>query len=194
LFYRPSDGVTYIGLSNGDGTFRFIGQNFSPGFTSVAVADYNGDGISDVIAYNSQTTPYNAYLLLGDSTGHFSAGSSLFFGPGYSVYPADLNGDGKADFILYRPSDGTVYVAIGNGTSFTYHYLLFSPGFTSFKIGDVNGDGIPDLVVYNSANAAGYLLLGDGTGNFPNAYSLFFGRGSTSSICGTSMATASRTC
>lgn len=176
LFYRQSDGAATLGLSNGDGTFTFIPQIFSPGFTSVAVADYNGDGFSDVIVYNNQTAPYNAYLLLGDGTGHFNA-SSLFFGSGYTVYPSDLNSDGNSDFILYRPSDGTVYVAISNGTSFSYHYNLFSPGLTSFKIGDVNGDGFPDLVLYDANNAMGYLLLGDGAGNFPTVYSLFFGPG-----------------
>jgi len=176
LLYRPSDGAAYLALSNGDGMFTFIAQVFSPGFTSIAVADYNADGFSDIIAYNNQTPPYNAYLLLGDGAGHFT-GSSLFFGGGYTVLPADLNADGKSDFILYRPSDGTVYVAISNGTSFTYHYLLYSPGFTAFKIGDVNGDGFPDLVLYNSVNAIGYLLLGDGTGNFPSGSSLFFGPG-----------------
>jgi len=177
LLYRKSDGLATIALSNGDGTFTYIGQTFSPGFTSVAVGDYNGDGISDVIVYNNQTSPYVAYYLQGDGTGHFVSGTGLFFGGGYNVYPADLNGDGKSDFILYRPNDGTVYVATSNGTSFSYHYLLYSPGFTAFKIGDVNGDGIPDLVLYNNVNANGYLLLGDGQGNFPTGYSLFFGPG-----------------
>jgi len=177
LFYNQQTGTAYIGLSKGDGTFNFVGQNFNAGFTTVAVADYNGDGISDVILYNNQTSPYVAYYQQGDGTGHFVNGTGLFFGGGYSVYPADLNADGKSDFILYRPSDGTVFVAISNGTNFTYHYLLYSPGFTSFKIGDVNGDGFPDLVLYNSVNTNGYLLLGDGQGNFPTGFSLFFGPG-----------------
>jgi len=177
LLYRKSDGAASVALSNGDGTFNFIGQTFSAGFTNVAVADYDGDGVSDVILYNNQTVPYNAYYLPGDGTGHFTSGSSLFFGGGYSLFPADLNGDGKSDFILYRPADGTVFVAISSGPSFTYRYLLYSPGFTSFKIGDVNGDGFPDLVLYNSVNAVGYLLLGDGAGNFPAGSSLFFGPG-----------------
>ena len=177
LFYRQTDGTAYVALSKGDGTFNFIAQNFSPGFTTVAVADYNGDGISDVILYNNQTPPYVAYYLPGDGTGHFVGGTGLFFGGGYSLYPVDLNADGKSDFILYRPTDGTVYVAINNGTSFTYHYMLFSSFFTSFKIGDVNGDGFPDLVLYNNVNAIGYLLLGNGTGNFTSVFSLFFGPG-----------------
>jgi len=177
LLYRQSDGAASVALSKGDGTFTFIGQTFSAGFTSVAVADYNGDGISDVILYNNQTSPFNAYYLPGDGTGHFGGGTGLFFGGGFAVYPADLNADGKSDFVLYRPSDGTVFVAISNGTSFTYHYLLYSPGFTSFKIGDVSGDGFPDLVLYNSNNAIGYLLFGDGAGNFPTGQSLFFGPG-----------------
>lgn len=177
LLYRKSDGAASIALSNGSGGFTFIAQTFSPGFTSVAVADYDGDGISDVIVYNNQTPPYNAYYLRGDGAGHFLAGTGLFFGSGFTVYPADLNADRKSDFILYRPADGTVFVALSNGTGFSYHYLLYSPAFTSFKIGDVNGDGFPDLVLYNAVNANGYLLLGDGAGNFPTVYSLFFGPG-----------------
>jgi len=127
--------------------------------------------------YNNQTFPYNAYLLFGDGTGHFTSGGALYFGGGFNVYPADLNKDGKTDFVLYRPSDGTAFIAISAGTSFTYTYQLYSPGFTAFKIGDVNGDGFPDLVLYNNVNANGYLLLGDGKGSFPNASSLFFGPG-----------------
>jgi hypothetical protein len=194
LLYRESDGAASVGLSNGDGTFTFISQTFTAGFTSVAVADYNGDGISDVILYNNQTPPYAGYYFLGDGTGHFTSqgmvftdeidgsleflpGGNVFFGAGYTVYPADLNADGKSDFILYRPSDGLVYVVISNGASFTYHPLLYSPGFTSVKIGDVTGDGFPDLVLYNSVTGAGYLLVGDGAGDFTASYSLSFGTG-----------------
>jgi len=177
LWYRQTDGLATVALSNGDGTFNNVGQTFSPGFTTVAVGDYNGDGTSDVILYNNQVAPYNAYLLLGNGTGNFTSSGSLFFGQGFNVYPADLNADGKTDFVLYRPSDGTTFVAMSSGTSFTYTYNLYSPGFTAFKIGDVNGDGFPDLVLYNSANANGYLLLGDGQGHFPNSSSLFFGSG-----------------
>lgn len=50
--------------------------------------------------------------------------------------------------------------------------MLFSLGFTKFKISDVNGDGFPDLILYNSVNAIGYLLLGDGAGSFPTGYSV----------------------
>jgi len=177
LLYRQSDGAATVALSQGDGTFTFVGQIFSPGFTSVVIGDFNGDGISDVIVYNNQTSPFNAYLLPGDGSGHFASGTGLFFGGGFVVYPADINVDGKTDFILYRPTDGTVFVALSSGTSFTYHYLLYSSGFTAFKIADANGDGFPDLVLYNATNAIGYLLLGDGAGNFPTGTSLFFGPG-----------------
>lgn len=195
LLYRPTDGAAYVALSNGDGTFTFIGQNFSAGFTSVAVADYNGDGVSDVMLYSSQNFPFYSYYL-GDGTGHFnSAGiivinetdgrlgeefdGSVFYEGGYTVYPADLNSDGKGDFVLYRPTDGTVVVAISSGDSFTYYHTLTDPGITAFKIGDVNGDGFPDLVLYNSVSGAATLFLGDGAGNFPTSFSLTFGTGYT---------------
>ena len=177
VLYRASDGAAAVGLSTGNGTFNYIGQTFSPGFTSVVVGDFNGDGNSDLIVYNNATSPYVAYLLLGDGTGHFVNSGSLFFGGGFTLIPADLNVDGKTDLVLYRPSDGTVFIALSNGSGFSYHYQLFSSNFTTFKIGDVNGDGNPDFVLYNSANAIGYLLLGDGAGNFTFSNSLFFGPG-----------------
>jgi len=175
LLYRPSDGSTYVALSNGDGSFTYIAQNFSPGFTSVVVGDFSGDGFSDVIAYNSQTT--NGYLLLGDGTGHFPHSYGLSLGGGYNVYTGDFNVDGKMDILIYNPSSGAAYVGISNGTGFTFKGLIFSAGFTAVKIGDVNGDGFPDLVLYNNVNANGYLLIGDGSGNFPTGSSLFFGPG-----------------
>ena len=177
LFYRKSDGAASVALSNGDGTFSFIVQTFSPGFSSVVVGDFNGDGISDVVVYNNATSPYVAYLLFGDGAGHLVNGIGLFFGGGFTLFSADLNSDGKTDLVLYRPADGTVLIALSSGTGFSYHYQLYSPNFTAFKIGDVNGDGHPDFVLYNAANAIGYLLLGDGAGNFSFSSSLFFGPG-----------------
>lgn len=177
LLYRQSDGAAAVALSSGDGTFNYIGQTFSSGFTSVVVGDFNGDGISDVVVYNNATSPYVAYLLFGDGSGHFVNATSLFFGSGFTLFPVDLNVDGKTDLVLYRPTDGTVYIALSNGAGFSYHYQLYNSGFTAFKIGDVNGDGNPDFVLYNSTNALGYLLLGDGTGNFTFSNSLFFGSG-----------------
>jgi len=177
LLYRQSDGAAAVALSNGDGTFTYVGQAFSPGFTSVVVGDFNGDGISDVVVYNNATSPYVAYLLFGDGAGHFVNGIGLFFGGGFTLFPGDLNVDGKTDLVLYRPTDGTTFIALSNGTGFNYQYQLYSPNFTSFKIGDVNGDGNPDFVLYNANNGIGYLLLGDGAGNFPSNNSLFFGPG-----------------
>ena len=177
LLYRQSDGAVAAGLSRGDGTFTFLPQNFSPGFTSAVVGDYNGDVVSDVILYNNQTPPYNAYLLPREGTGQFAPSTGLFFGSGFVVYPADLNVDGTTDFISYRPADGTVFVAISGGESFTYRYVVYSPRFSAFQIDDVNGDGFPDLVLYDATNAYGHLLLGDGSGNFTSSASLFFGPG-----------------
>jgi hypothetical protein len=64
--------------NSGVGGFAFTPLLFSPGFTSVRLADYSGDGNAD---FNFQ---------------------SLFWSLGYDVVePQDGNGDGKIDIFHY---------------------------------------------------------------------------------------------
>ena len=122
LLYRQSDGAAAAGLSS-DGTFTFLPQNFSPGFTSVVVGDYNGDGISATNTYG--------HLLLGDGSGNFTSSASLFFGPGMDgVDLRYFNGDGKQDVLLYGTADGTSFTGLisSSGLGFGYTYNYFGPG------------------------------------------------------------------
>ena len=86
-------------LGNGDGTFQakqVLRHGNQP--MSVAVADFNGDGKSDLVTadYGDNT----ASVLLGNGNGTFQAKQS--FGTGSepcSVAVADFNGDGKSDLV-----------------------------------------------------------------------------------------------
>ena len=176
-------------LGNGDGTFQNANTigSFSPVTpTSVAVADFNGDGKPDVaislftgLQDISSTGLYDSIaVLLGNGDGTFQA--PLFAqSPGnnnYKVAVADLNNDGKPDLITRTGLPETIYVSLGNGDgTFLPAYAVWSPpntiyesvasGLSSFAIGDFNNDGNLDIAA--DANGARVeILLGSGTGVF----------------------------
>lgn len=116
---RGSDNVSVL-LGRGDGTFKKVilastgssnpkdpNAPRSPGAGpySVAVVDFNLDGVPDVITANFMTG--NATVLLGIGDGHFEApidaGATGKFS--YGVAVGDFNGDGKPDFATANAAD-----------------------------------------------------------------------------------------
>jgi len=142
-------------LGNGDGTFR-VGRLFStelPGYSnlnmpvSIAVADLDGDGNTDIIAPISY--PAVAEVFYGNGDGTFDGPFLLQLAGAYTqIAIADFNKDGKPDLAL---SDGNLIAIIHNQGNRTFgpevHYLAGPVG--SFVVQDLNGDGYPDIVVAN---------------------------------------------
>ena len=165
LLYDPSLGQSYTALSNGNGTYSYIPNLFTPAFDTLRTGDFNGDGKADLVLYNSHNAL--AYIGMSNGTGTF-AFQSLFWSPGYAfVEPGDLNGDGKTDFALYNSATGTMYTGISNGDgTFTYKYTLISKGYTFLRLADFTGNGYADIFLYNATNGSAYLGVGDRTGGF----------------------------
>ena len=97
---RGSDNISVL-LGRGDGTFRKAitsSTGAGSGPYSLAVADFNKDGVPDVITANFMGS--NASVLLGIGDGHFEdpidAGPTGSFC--YGVAVGDFNGDGTLDF------------------------------------------------------------------------------------------------
>src|SRR5262249_37311349 len=95
---------------NGDGTFS-PGENVSAGVgpNSVVVADFNGDGLSDLAVGNRRS--HNFSILLSRGNGTFEAAQP--FGPGNDPIPltvGDFNGDALAD--LVAPHSGTRLISV----------------------------------------------------------------------------------
>jgi FG-GAP-like repeat len=167
-------------------SFGFAGVTFQPpvsysvgqGPVSIAVADFNGDGIADLAVANY--TANTVSILLGSGKGTFRPQVSYATNTGpTTVVAADFNGDGKGDLAVYNiqfPGSGgnidyiSVLIGKGDGTfqpRVDYSYGT-SLGEGSLTVGDFNGDGKLDMAAANSGHATGEveIFLGNGDGTF----------------------------
>ena len=168
------NGTVTILLGKGNGTFKqaanspiAVGNN--P--WSVAVGDFNGDGIPDLAVANFVDNTVSILLGVGDGT--FTTGSLVTVGNApNAVVAGDFNGDGKADLAVVNSYDSTITILLGNGDG-TFKAASSSPipvpYAYSLAVGDFNGDGIQDLAaVCNGSDIE--ILLGNGDGSFNVSY------------------------
>ncbi len=82
---------------------------------SVAVGDFNDDGVQDLAAAVQGTN--NVSVLLGKGNGTFQAGRSFPDGGSNprSVVVADFNGDGQQDLAVANQGTNNVSLLLGNG-------------------------------------------------------------------------------
>ncbi|MCF3586289.1 FG-GAP repeat domain-containing protein [Planktothrix agardhii] len=134
--------------------------------SSVAWADYNGDGKPDLLLTGEDGLySYNRISKLYKNTGNgFTEDTSVSLPGVYwsSVAWADYNGDGKQDFLLtgWDNSDNKIsklYKNTGNG--FTEDTSVFLPGVgdSSLAWADYNGDGKQDFLLTGGDNS-GYRI------------------------------------
>jgi hypothetical protein len=164
-------------LGNGDGTFTPAANSpVSAGIypDSIAVGDFNRDGIPDLAVVNDNASLMT--ILLGNGDGTFYAAPSSPVTVGYnstSVAMGDFNGDGKPDLAVSSFIDSAMTILLGNGDgTFTPATKSpFSAGYNpqSVAVGDFNGDGIADLAVANAGVSPVIILLGNGDGTFTPA-------------------------
>ena len=179
---NANDGTISILLGNGDGTFKPRSTYSLPNIASVinttptdiAIGDFNGDGIPDLIVSGTYLNGV-VDVMLGDGTGAFPSANltqvTVGNGPS-SVAVGDFNGDGKLDFAVTNQSDRTISVmkGSGNGTTFTQFAAAFSTGAgsspSSIVAADFNGDGKLDLAVAESGLSRIGVFTGVGNGTF----------------------------
>src|SRR5262249_29697516 len=174
-------------LGNGDGMFQ-AAVNFGAGVgpRSVAVGDFNGDGVQDLAVANFLFFYTDFVVLFGSGSGMLQGAGNFGAGdfPG-AVAVGDLNGDGVQDLAVVNGGFGSndVSVLLGNGDGTFQAAVNFGAGVTpvSVAMGDFNGDGVRDLAVANffiSNNVS--VLLGNGDGTFQAGVSFGAGRFSRS--------------
>jgi hypothetical protein len=149
-----------------------LGYFGASGFTPV-VGDWNGDGKTDIGAYN----PANGAWYL-DANGNYNwdgmpADRFGFFGAaGFTPVVGDWTGDGRAKVGVYNSANAAWYLDANNnlnwdGTPADRSGLYGAPGYVPF-VGDWLGDGIARAGVFDAANGVWCLdlngnLVWDGT-------------------------------
>ena len=172
-------------LGKGDGTFQApVLYAAGGGPRSIALGDFNGDGVPDLAVASGNTVS----ILLGKGDGTFQAARS--YGPmGSSLVVADFNRDGIPDVAVANAWTKNVSILLGNGDG------TFQPAQSyavadfpiSVAAGDFNGDGIPDLAVVNgnpSGDGTVSIFLGNGDGTFQPAHTMPAGGGPNSVAVG----------
>src|SRR3989442_717046 len=163
-------------------TVSFVGRrDFASGGldpSSVAVGDFNGDGVLDLAVVNGGSGTVS--VLLGNGDGSFRAAPNIDM-VAISVAVGDLNGDGIPDLAVvpsganFPSGANSVSVLLGNGDG-TFqaarNFATLSTRPFSAAVGDFNGDGVPDLAVAGGVDletSSISVLLGNGDGTFQAA-------------------------
>jgi hypothetical protein len=146
-------------------------------------ADFNGDGIKDIVTANWQSDDIS--LLLGTGTGSFSSGTIIFnvssvgfISLSYSFEIADFDGDADVDIVVCDDVLDKLCLLKNNGmASFTPDVPISMPLFFSREMiaGDLDNNGSQDLVMITQQSGGGIAILlnpsNNGVFNAPVYYS-----------------------
>ncbi|MGD9160440.1 MAG: FG-GAP-like repeat-containing protein [Desulfobacteraceae bacterium] len=162
------NGNVYAYLSNGDGTFDSgHATPVQDGNSPIYLAELNGDGLADLVRFNSSEGKVWSHLSYGNGTfehmgdehlkEHLSAGGTTHLG--------DVNGDGISDLCILSALT-IIYLGDGSGAFDTSYWGLpmGAPGLTSKgALADVNGDGLADFFI-NISDTTMRVYISTGTG------------------------------
>lgn len=167
------------------GTFAAAQVTFSkPDFdigkvpVSIDRADFNRDGLLDVVTANSQDNSITILLNNGNSTLGRRKDYPVGNNPS-AVVAGDFNNDGVPDVAVANQDDNTVSIFLGNGDGTLRLLSTFAVGTApdALVIADFNRDGKLDLAVANSGDNTFSVFLGNGKGAFTHSADYITGTG-----------------
>ncbi len=154
-YYGGTGGATQIG-------WNWLNKAGVAGWHVVAVADFNGDGIPDLVWQNDTTrqVTVNYYGGTGGSTLQGWNWLSQFGVPGcHVVAAADFNRDGVPDLVWQNDTTRQVFVDYygGSGGAVLEGEATLNTGVLGWSVkaaADFDGNGVPDLVWQNDTTRA----------------------------------------
>jgi hypothetical protein len=158
----PQNGQISVLLGDGTGVFPDSATFASGRVDSIALGDFNKDGVLDIAGANRdpQSPTLGTFQGIGDGTFRPGRFNLLPF-QGEALGTGDLNRDGVEDIIV--AAGRRTVVRLGNvDETFTNipGPAFAGPALTEIIVTDLNLDGYPDAVVGMS------VLLGNGDGTF----------------------------
>lgn len=131
-----------------------------------AFGDYDGDGLRDLVIYNSA----NGYWYMRLSGSGYELISGIFGGPDFIPVPGDYDGDRATELAIYEKATGLWTTQIFRAGLIS----LGGPEYTPVQ-GDYDGDGMTDPAVY--AEASGQWAAMISGNNFDPVGTIFGGPG-----------------
>ncbi|MEA2163089.1 MAG: hypothetical protein QOK37_1216 [Thermoanaerobaculia bacterium] len=128
----------------------------------MAVADYNGDGIPDVIVAGPPNQLFN--YLQGRGDGTFADPIKFSVPIPLKIVAADASGDGHPDLVVFTGQSIVVVPVNGDGTFAPSIASSVVSGGDDFVIGDFDGDGKLDAVWGTDSSLV--FAHGSGDGHF----------------------------
>lgn len=170
--FTAMNGINAVAVlrNNGNGTFaKPVSYQTGLAPFSVASADFNGDGITDLAVTNSASNSVSVFLGNTDGTFQPKVDYPVDFGPN-RVAAADLRGNGKSDLVVSAgtstPGGGSLSVLLGNGDGTFQPDVVYGTGNNPLGIipGDFNHDGKSDVAFMNGNFPQISFILGNGDG------------------------------
>ena len=160
--FLPSfGGVNPFDLAKTAGQFDFASES---GLYDLSVADFDGDGKSDIATANDNAT--NISVFLNTSTPGSVSFTKSVLTPGVTtlhVTSGDLNGDGKPEIIVSEVNGSRLFIFKNNSTvgslSFGSQIITIATAKVSqIRIADLDLNGKPELVVTDQSAGRAFLL------------------------------------
>jgi hypothetical protein len=161
--FLSQNGAQELLILFGDGAGGFTlgpNSNNASGSGQLPVADMDGDGNLDIVAFGT----VGMVVFFGHGDGTFTPGNEICSQCGAPTV-GDFNEDGYLDLAYYDHVRGLI-IALndGHGRFFQRKRTAYGEYGSGFAIADVNNDGHLDVVT-----GGGQLFLGTGNGTLTNA-------------------------
>ncbi len=132
----------------------YLSQNYvgaTPGWTLRGSADFDRDGVPDLLWQNDSTRQVTVWFMGGPQGSTYLSQNYLGATPGWTLHgAADFNRDGVPDLIWQNDTTRQVTVWFMGGpqgsTYLSQDYIGATPDWTLCGAGDFDRDGVPDLI------------------------------------------------